>query len=163
MLEAIKTGNADEACKNLVFFVGLGLLDDDPQHTIRKSCNGKPTGAPSLPVAAAREPFENPVLGTGRDPSRYLRGHVYDADSGKPIPGALVRIDFGFPGEDLLTDAEGAFLSKSFAPLSAAGGEVQHGKLVKFSVSKKGYVTCQGPYPTEVDLTIRLKKAVESQ
>jgi DUF4097 and DUF4098 domain-containing protein YvlB len=34
VLEAIKTGSPDSACRNLLFFVELGLLDD-PRATIR--------------------------------------------------------------------------------------------------------------------------------
>jgi hypothetical protein len=48
VLEAIKTGDPNEACKNLIFFVGLGLLDD-PNQTIRQACSSAPKGAPSLP------------------------------------------------------------------------------------------------------------------
>lgn len=49
ILQAIKTGDQDGACRNLVFFVSLGLLDDQ-NHTISKTCASAPTGAPSLPA-----------------------------------------------------------------------------------------------------------------
>lgn len=49
ILEAIKTGNVGEACKNLTFFVQLGLLDD-PTGSIRR-CVETPSSAPVLPAA----------------------------------------------------------------------------------------------------------------
>jgi hypothetical protein len=43
ILQAIKTGDQDGACRNLVFFVSLGLLDDK-NHTISKTCASAPNG-----------------------------------------------------------------------------------------------------------------------
>jgi hypothetical protein len=79
VLEAIKTGSPDSACKNLTFFVGLGLLDDSSQ-TIRKECASAPAGAPSLPSNRPDTPA-NGVIFTGK---------VYEEGTGAPIPGATV-------------------------------------------------------------------------
>jgi hypothetical protein len=49
ILEAIKTnGDTNAACKNLVFFTSLGLLEDR-NHTITGACPGNSQGIPSLP------------------------------------------------------------------------------------------------------------------
>jgi hypothetical protein len=54
LVEAIKTGtgNTNDACKNLVFLVEAGLLDDSSQ-TVRKHCASAPKGPPSLPEAVS--------------------------------------------------------------------------------------------------------------
>jgi hypothetical protein len=51
ILQAIKTGNQTDACKNLVVFVKLGLVDDENQ-TIHKGCPNEfpQDAAPSLPA-----------------------------------------------------------------------------------------------------------------
>jgi hypothetical protein len=62
ILDAIKTGSPDAACKNLSFFVSLGFLDD-PQSTIR-NCGNAPSQSPYLPVQIK---IENSAL-----PQRHL-------------------------------------------------------------------------------------------
>jgi hypothetical protein len=47
IVQAISTGNVDTACKNLLFFITLGLLDD-PNGTIRQ-CTSSPSTTPVLP------------------------------------------------------------------------------------------------------------------
>jgi hypothetical protein len=82
-LEAIKTGtgNTDAACKNLIFFVSLGLIRDSGEK-IETQCKGAPAGPPSLPTGQTR------IVG-----ETYLyNGKVVDAVTGKGIVGALVTI-----------------------------------------------------------------------
>jgi hypothetical protein len=48
ILEAIKTnGDTNASCKNLIFFVSLGLLEDE-NHTITGACPGNVQGVPSI-------------------------------------------------------------------------------------------------------------------
>jgi hypothetical protein len=49
ILEAIKGSDKDATCKNLIFFVNLGLLDDT-KNTIRGICPSTENGVPSLPA-----------------------------------------------------------------------------------------------------------------
>jgi hypothetical protein len=50
ILEAIRTnGDTNAACKNLVFFVSLGLIEDT-NHTITGACPGNVQGVPSFSV-----------------------------------------------------------------------------------------------------------------
>jgi hypothetical protein len=50
ILEAIKTnGDTNAACKNLVFFVSLGLIEDT-NHAITGACPGNVQGVPSISV-----------------------------------------------------------------------------------------------------------------
>jgi hypothetical protein len=112
VLEAIKTGNSDSACNNLIFFVSLGLLDDSNQ-TIRKQCVSAPKGPPSLPVTP------NPSSDPSSDPApkvHGIRGTVVDADTFQPIVGAEVIIEIsgstfasGTPQNVRVTDSQGSF------------------------------------------------------
>jgi hypothetical protein len=47
ILEALKTGDTNSACKNLLFFTSLGLLEDN-NGTITGACPGNAQGVPSL-------------------------------------------------------------------------------------------------------------------
>ena len=100
ILEAIKTnGDANAACKNLVFFTSLGLIEDR-NHTITGACPGDVQGAPS--VSANR--LADRALGFTWSP---LIVQVVD-QSGAPIPdasieGNLVPPEFTIP-PDLPTD-----------------------------------------------------------
>jgi len=50
ILEAIKTnGDTNAACKNLIFFASLGLIEDT-NHTITGACPGDMQGIPSVSV-----------------------------------------------------------------------------------------------------------------
>lgn len=82
-LEAIKTGtgNTDAACKNLIFFVGLGLVRD-PEGKIGSQCKGTPAGPPSLPVDKS---------GTQNQAGNQLAGVVSD-ETHKAVEGASVEI-----------------------------------------------------------------------
>jgi len=56
IIEAVKTGGQAPACNNLVFLVGLGLVDDNG--TISRTCKSSINGTaqpPSLPPAGAFE------------------------------------------------------------------------------------------------------------
>ncbi len=56
ILEAIKTnGDADAACKNLLFFAGIGLIQDENQ-TIMESCPDNMKGAPSVSLGPLQGP-----------------------------------------------------------------------------------------------------------
>lgn len=102
VFEAIKTGSQDAACKNLVFFVDLGLLDD-PNKAIREVCKAYSKGAPSLPASNLSD-WRAPV-------ERQIRGVVQDADTGKAISGAT--ISYPMLLSHITTDDNGAF---SFEP-----------------------------------------------
>ena len=132
VLEAIRTGNnTDAVCKNLVFFVGLGLVDDANQ-TILKQCRSAPTGPPSLPASSSTggyglQPFgQGPFGGTTADNLNWLatphdlnwiamKGYVVDADTGSPIADAKVTVGT-FPA--VQTNPEGFFPM----PQGVAGG-----------------------------------------
>jgi len=80
----IKTDNNDATCKNLIFFVKLGMLDD-PQGAIRNICPTTQEGVPSL----------SPFFSVSASPSSTLTGvrvSVLDADSHKPVEGATVEV-----------------------------------------------------------------------
>jgi hypothetical protein len=137
VLEAIKTGSSDAACKNLLFFVGLGLLDD-ANKTIRKQCSSAPSGPPSLPA------FVDKSLG------RAIVGFVVDSESKKPIQGAVVSISNFLGRADVQTDSRGVF--------STPG--IGEGTEYKITVEHEGYrgytgiISSAGAYPP----TISLKK-----
>jgi hypothetical protein len=118
ILEAIKTGSPDKACQNLVFFVGLGLVDDTNQ-TIQKKCSSSPAGAPSLPAASPQGPE-----GSG------LTGSVGDAVTAKPIENATVLITGQGVALRLLTDKNGNFELKALP---------KRGMDVRISFLKDGY------------------------
>ena len=64
-LEAIETGtgNTDDDCKNLTFFVSLGLVHD-PEGKIATQCKNAPAGPPSLPANQANTRTQIPhVIG----------------------------------------------------------------------------------------------------
>ena len=116
VVEAIKT-NPDGACKNLVFFVKLGLVDD-PRQAILKTCGAVPEGPPSLPTAQAN--------------IESLVGVVVDA-SNKPIQGAKVTMAGpNFPNAIEVTDSLGGF---------AFEGRIPWRSIVRLTVEKQGYET----------------------
>jgi len=79
----IKTNDNDATCKNLIFFVKLGMLDD-PEGTIKQVCPKTEEGVPSL-----SSPLTNSL-----PPSLPYGVHVLvlDSDSHKPVEGATVRL-----------------------------------------------------------------------
>jgi hypothetical protein len=127
VLEAIKTGNTDSACKNLVFFVGLGLVDDTNQ-TIQKQCSKAPVGPPSLPLLSSNL---LPITGLGPIPGQpTIRGLVVDGVTSEPIEGAKVSMPNGLVQT---TSSDGAFdfgvPSRSYL-----------NKPLKLHTSKEGYL-----------------------
>lgn len=106
-LEAIKTGtgNTDGACKNLTFFVSLGLIRD-LGGKIGTQCKGAPEGPPSLP---AGEP-------SSQTQAFWFRGKVVDGSTGEGVAGAFVSVtSVGAPvkpvGSDYfcITNLDGTF------------------------------------------------------
>jgi hypothetical protein len=116
ILESIKTGNSQSACKNLVFFVQLGLLED-PKGSIR-SCVSAPLNSPVLPSNIGANPgTTNP----GSNPNKIestnitpLGGRVSDR-SGHAISGAQVHSD---DAATAVTDSNGRFLIRVSEPPS---------------------------------------------
>lgn len=101
VLEAIKTnGDTNAACKNLIFFVSLGLLEDT-NHTITGACPGNIQGVPSVSD-------EGPPDSSGGHLFYPLRVQTVD-DNGAPVSGVSVEADLvpsnpplsdsSFPGE----------------------------------------------------------------
>ncbi len=75
-LEAIKTGtgNTDAACKNLVFFVSLGLVHD-PDLKIASQCKYAPAGPPSLPASQSNVRSQvQPQLVVPKAVADFVRG-----------------------------------------------------------------------------------------
>lgn len=84
IIEAIKTnGDTTVACKNLTFFVTLGLLDD-PDKTITGACPDTHKGVPTLPSSG-------PPDKTERGLEFPLKIKVID-EKEKPVAGAAVEI-----------------------------------------------------------------------
>jgi hypothetical protein len=87
IIEAVKTnGDTTVACKNLTFFVKLGLLEDTGK-TIGQACPADYSGPPSLPAAAG---------GGGSSlfdtvPDIDFKVKVIN-EEGKPIPSAQVNL-----------------------------------------------------------------------
>lgn len=93
IVEAIKTGSPETACKNLLFFVKLGLLVDS-NTTIQKQCTTAPAQGPSLPISSPvpASTTESPVVASfarGQPSfanSIHLKGKVIDAMTNRGIP-----------------------------------------------------------------------------
>jgi carboxypeptidase family protein len=92
ILDAIKTGDADKACKNLLFFVRLGLITEGGQ-TVKSECATAPQGPPSLPSSSSLPPYRferSPITVTD-----HITGTVKDVDNQSPIEGCLVVSSIG--------------------------------------------------------------------
>ena len=88
ILEAIKTnGDTNAACKNLVFFVSLGLLEDTNQ-AITGACPGNVQGVPS--VAEGAGPGDRPP-DSGGLMFYPLKVQTVD-DNGVPVSGVGVEV-----------------------------------------------------------------------
>jgi hypothetical protein len=133
VFDAIKTNQVD-ACKNLVFLVGLGLLDD-PRHAIHQSCVTEPSTAPSLPFSG--------IPSLGHFPIATVEGFVQDADTSAPISGATVLLSPLL--SSVSTDKTGFFSIKP--PDSSFTSRV-------LTIQKEGYM------PLTVDLSITLPTLV---
>jgi len=129
VLEAIKTGKTDTACQNLLFFVGLRLLDDTNK-TISNRCETAPKGAPSLPAVPASGGYGLQPFGQSPFGSSYLRGSVYDPDSGSFVAGAKVIVNQSPDGE---TDTFGSFPIPGLPQGAAPDTEID------VTVEKEGY------------------------
>ena len=91
ILEAINTnGDANAACRNLLFFVSLDLLDDK-EHTITGACPGNVQGIPAVWLGPADH-----FAGIDWYP---LRLHTIDA-SGTPLPNTKVEVNI-IPPENI--------------------------------------------------------------
>jgi hypothetical protein len=125
ILEAIKTGDDKiAACKNLTFFVRLGLLDD-ANKTIFNACPGdQGNSIPTLPASRDSQP------------SNYLRIMVMD-DHAAPIPDATVHTrDNAGNGDNCKTREDGLCI---LPPLPI--GDALH-----ISAEKQGYKSAERDY-----------------
>jgi len=146
ILEAIKTnGDTRAACKNLTFFVNLGLLDDT-NRTIVGACPESTQGVPTLPAD---------VSGGSLASSSRVTVIVKDG-RGKPISGATVRItnvksvDMG--GCKTLTNGQCKF-----------GSPLKFDDSFTVSVEKEGYLKKESPEVWDgFPITIVLDKQVNS-
>jgi len=89
ILQAIRTGSEIDACKNLVVFVKLGLVDDG-NHTIKNACSTDDTQKPIEGASAFYDPQR--VTVTSNDGSFSLPTppiNVYDVHFGP----AYVRVE----------------------------------------------------------------------
>jgi hypothetical protein len=85
ILEAIKTnGDTNAACKNLIFFASLGLLEDT-NHAITGACPGNVQGVPSVSEEGP------PDLSGGR--LYYALTVKTVDDNGAPLSGVSVEAD----------------------------------------------------------------------
>jgi len=116
ILESIKTGNTESNCKNLSFFVRLGLLDD-PQNAIQNVCQPGSKEAPALPANGGQN-----FLAWGR---------VVD-ETHSPIAGATVAtLLSGKVANTSPTTVDGLF-TVPFFPATTP---------IEIQVSKPGYTT----------------------
>lgn len=156
ILQAIKTGSETDACKNLVVFVKLGLVDDG-SHTIQNACSSEflKVAPPSLPIsfavdAAADAVRDNNLIslsGISKLKSvdemmaalPTLTGIVQDADTHKPIDGASVFYD---PQRVTLTSKDGSF---SVPPAPTNLYDLHLGQPDYVRVEKNGYVPVTVP------------------
>jgi hypothetical protein len=157
VLQVIKTGNTVDACKNLSFFVNIGLLDD-PKGAIHNVCGTKGEGGvPTLPAdsgGGGSSDFGDGLLRFGIKPpfgiAATLVVRVEDADSHEPIVNAKISREDSSRSET--TDATGT------AVLNFISSQT------RLTVSKEGYESTTGyPYilskPSQSSLTIDLHRA----
>jgi hypothetical protein len=148
-LTAIKTGtgNTDDACKNLIFFVSLGLVRD-PEGKIGKTCKGAPAGPPSLPTSslAPASSFSGAVIDTF-----LFKGRVVDS-VGNGIVGALVTVNpTGMPAS-VLPGMSAAYI------FSDKDGRFSSGLPSWWEASTLSvHVTCLGYSETTVQVPATLK------
>jgi hypothetical protein len=122
IIEAVKTQDANTACKNLNFFVNLGFLDDSKQ-TIRKACPTQETGPPSLPGTGTITNLN------GTASSREEVQVVDERES--PIVGAIVEGDYG----RCITKTSGT----CYLPINCRVNE----DVVHFKVSAENFVSVE--------------------
>lgn len=100
LVDVVRTDDPKQSCKNLIFLVGLGLLDDSNQ-TILSQCGDEPKGPVTLPLAST----PTSLLGLQTQPSENI-GHVTDAQTGAPLAEATISSG----GVNAVTDANGLFI-----------------------------------------------------
>jgi hypothetical protein len=135
-LEAIRTGNPETACKNLLTFINLGLVDD-AEKTIRHNCETSPASGPSLPVNLGITSPTSFTTGQFLDAvNNVIRGVVLDADTHQPIGDVAVSV----PAASLSaqTDAKGQFVMTLPKNTMLPFGTV-------LNAEKPGYETLQQP------------------
>jgi hypothetical protein len=96
ILEVLKSGNRDTACKDLVFFVRLHRLDD-PDRVIQDQCADAFKAAPPLPSSFAPQSSQ-----------RRFSYRVVDAEYGTPIAGVKMSIKGQGINASVLTDQGGS-------------------------------------------------------
>jgi hypothetical protein len=135
-LEAIRTGNPETACKNLLTFINLGLVDD-AEGTIRHKCETSPASGPSLPVNIGTPPAISDLTAHFSDAlNDIIRGVVLDADTHQPITGVAVSVPAASMSAQ--TDATGQFVMTLPKNTVLPFGTV-------LNAQKPGYETLQQP------------------
>jgi len=154
ILEASRGGNAAAVCKNLVFFVGLRLIDDD-DNSIRTECKSVPKGVPTIPAAPTVggtgygvQPYGTGPYGGGSELDLHMIGSVVDANTGFPIEGAKVTIGHNVPAQ---TDITGGF------PFPKNFWTSQDATEFDTTIEKEGYETAHLNLKTYGIPLIRLK------
>jgi hypothetical protein len=114
ILEAIKTGDTDKACKNLLFFVKLRLVDDSPEGTIQHECASASQGPPSLPIGQFIDAM------TVFPKIQTVSGTVVDVKNDSPIASARVAIENAvtkrMESGESVTDSDGHFTLSFLKP-----------------------------------------------
>jgi hypothetical protein len=141
IFEAIKTGESETACKNLLFFVNIGMLEDAGKE-IYNSCKPGSTVGPSLPAW-------DYIFSGGSGGTIKVDGIVLDADKKTPVAGAAIIIPEA-KGEisEVQTDVQGRFQFNINGYL----------KMVEFSVEKDGYESVHEIYPPGKSIAVALRK-----
>jgi len=139
ILEAIKTGSPDAACKNLLFFVNLNLIQD-PVGAIHGQCATAPKGPPSLPALTAPPPSISSMTFTPPmgDPSEGMHVVVIDTITGRAIDRAEVMVRSGSGTRTQLSGADGRVLIPT--------PDFKFGQPLMV-VSKSGYLSFQTTLP----------------
>jgi len=158
VLSVIKTsGNEDETCKNLNFFVRIGWLDD-PNGAIHKSCGTKGEGGvPTLPATSNDAVgFGVGGYGVGGYGGISLFGvidvltvRVDDADSHKPIAKAKVDVEQS-PQQQPILGLDSSVPQKSvpqsiFTDVKGDAILTSVNSFNNLTVSKDGYVSVTQP------------------
>ena len=172
VLEAIKTKDPNDVCKNLVFFVKLKLLDD-PNHAITDQCKSAPKGLPSLPPATVSSPppATVPEISSKPEPMPYRNPEllkkvtigisVMDSSSMAGIAGASLVFTQVSPfsqyaPKDIpppLTTAQGGNVSLSLIPGSYTVLVSKDG----YKPLPRGFSVHDVPFPVDV-LLVKIER-----
>jgi hypothetical protein len=127
----------------LVAFVGIATPSNATQ-VIGSVVGGTPQQAPPAPNAPGGPPRDRVPRRVG---TAVIRGRVFDAATGNPIPRARVRVQSGPPTiPQILTDTEGAF---EFVGLPAGAYMI--------SVEKATYMASRIPEPSTTTMRGRMR------